>query len=85
MEAKFIKKLENGVRASQNLYKMNPPYQGNKYVILSKSTYMGGETYIFPSNEEGQILDWLELQGSMRGNWSDSEILEGINYEEVHD
>lgn len=29
--------------------------------------YSGPETYIFPCNEEGEILDWGELPGSFRG------------------
>ena len=34
------------------------------YVITSASTQDVFETYIFPANEEGKILDFMELPGS---------------------
>lgn len=84
--AKLIKRVKTRKTGiTQNLYKMSPYYQGNEYVVLSQSNVMfsGWETYIFPSDQEGNILDWGEMEGSSRGLYNDSEILTGIGYKRI--
>lgn len=43
--------------------------QKTRFVIASAATvpFSGPETYIFPASETGEVLDWLELDGSTRG------------------
>lgn len=45
-----------------------------EYVVTSAVNvpFEGPETYIFPADEGGNILDWLELEGSFKG---------GLNHE----
>lgn len=39
------------------------------------------ETYIFPANSEGEVLDWGELEGSFRGEFDMERALKGLGYE----
>lgn len=50
--------------------KMDGPEHPTLYVVVSATNCpVTGrpETYIFPANEGGEVLDWLELKGSFRG------------------
>ena len=75
-KAIFIKNLEGkNESVMQSLYACFPPmedYEGVsfRYVVISASTVMfsGPETYIFPSDKTGDIVDWGELDGSYRGD-----------------
>lgn len=40
----------------------------------------GPETYIFPSNAEGEVLDWLELEGSFEGEMNIEKALAGLGF-----
>lgn len=40
------------------------------------------ETYIFPGNEAGEILDFGELEGSQRGTLSHQKVLNDLGYQE---
>ena len=41
------------------------------------------ETYIFPADEDGNVLDWGELEGSYRGGMDHEEALHNAGYEIV--
>lgn len=53
------------------------------HVIVSAviALYSGPETYIFPANEEGKVLDWGELDGSFRGSLDHEQALRDAGYE----
>lgn len=42
--------------------------------------FSGPETYIFASDEDGEILDWEELPGSYRGGLNIERALVGAGY-----
>ena len=50
-----------------------------KFVIVSSvknaSDHGGAETFIFPSDAEGEVLSWRELQGSTRGEVTPEKVL----------
>ena len=85
--AKLIKTL-TGFTGVAKLYKVSPAiegYSGEKYkhVIVSATVAMfsGPETYIFGATEEGEIADWSELPGSIRGSFSHEEALNEAGYQ----
>jgi hypothetical protein len=41
------------------------------------------ETFIFPADESGSVIDWGELEGSLRGTTSHQKALEGAGYKLV--
>lgn len=43
--------------------------------------FSGPETYIFPCDEKGKVLDWCELEGSFRGRLDLEEALHRAGYE----
>lgn len=47
------------------------------HVVVSATVAMftGSETYIFPADESGEVLSWLELDGSFRGGLDHEEAL----------
>ena len=72
------------------IYKINPPlphdwdfktneYQGEtEYVYISQANvFMSGwETFIFPYDiEKGEVIDWIELEGSTKGYYTPEEVL----------
>lgn len=85
MKATLIKNLA-GWTGDARLYKVDPPmtYDDKKtnYVVVSATTavFSGPETYIFPANQHGEILNWLELPGSFRGGLDHTSALEGAGY-----
>ena len=69
----------------QSLYKMSPPHEGYEYVIASSLYEMVGrhqldETYLFGADKDGEILNWSELSGSMKGTQSHAEALNHAGY-----
>lgn len=79
----FDEDLNKNVK--QSLYKMNPSHNGYEYVIASSLfEVVGGhqlnETYLFGADKEGVILDWCELDGSMKGTQSHAEALNHAGY-----
>ena len=73
-----IKELPN----NKILWEVLPRIDGNKYVITSASDVgpSGPETYVFPSNQKGEIIDWGELPGSYRGDLVHEKCFEKIGY-----
>lgn len=54
-----------------------------EYVIVSAAVVMftGPETYIFPSNKDGDIVDWGEMDGSYRGDLNHQRAIENAGWE----
>ena len=48
-----------------------------RYVVVSATDVMpsGPETYIFPADEDGNVLSWQEMTGSYRGGLDHAEAL----------
>lgn len=75
--ATFIKDIV-GQRASQKLWHLSQgvpfgwgePMQLTEYVITSATNviFSGDETYMFPANADGDITNWVEMDGSYRGD-----------------
>ncbi len=96
--AAFIRNLDN-FTGDARLYKLDPPmsYEGwddetdknatttTEWVVVSATVapYSGAETYIFPSNAEGEITSWGELDGSFRGALDHAEALANADYKVV--
>ena len=79
--ATFISK-PSGFLGDARPYKLNPPLDENEYVVVSAvNAYSGPETYIFGATEDGEIVDWMELDGSFRGGRDHGAALEGAGYE----
>lgn len=93
--AKFVKDCE-GFTGSAKLYELSEPIEYDKpwdeedttpakktkFVVVSATHAMfsGAETYIFPANENGEVTDWGELEGSYRGGLSHAVALEGAGF-----
>ena len=93
--ATLVKKMDGGT-GDMRLFKLSrpieydkpwddndPPAKKTEFVIVSATVAMfcGPETYVFPSNKNGEIVDWGELDGSYRGGLSHSEALRGAGFE----
>jgi hypothetical protein len=50
------------------------------WVSATVAMFSGPETYIFPSDENGEVTDWGELEGSYRGGLDHEEALRGAGY-----
>ena len=77
-KATKIKDLESD-KGTQALYKLDVPLKGHHYVMVSAvdlvdplvhlmDSFMGKEaadceTLIFPANEDGEVMSWLDLDG----------------------
>lgn len=74
------------VNDHQILWEVLPRIDGHKYVITSTSNvqFSGPETYMFASDEKGNIIDWCELPGSYRGKLDHKICFENINYK-IHE
>lgn len=83
-KATFIKQMQ-GFRGDARLYELNPPLEGATHVVVSavSSFMMEPETYIFRSDTEGEIQDWLEMEGSFRGGMDHQKALHNAGYEVV--
>lgn len=85
MKATYIRDLEN-FNGTAKLYKVDPPvdYDDKKtdhVAVSAVNSVWACETYIFPANEKGDVLDWGELPGSQRGDAGHAEVLEQAGYE----
>ena len=87
MIATKIKELTN-FQGHAALYHLSEPledYDGNahEWVVVSAANipFDGGcETYIFPANSEGIVLDWGEMPGSIKGVYHHATALETAGY-----
>ena len=76
-----VKDLDNfsGVAA---LYKLSGRLKFYNYVVVSSATVFGeDETFIFGSDENGEVLDWGELRGSTCGVYNHETALNNAGYE----
>ena len=94
--ASFIKKLDD-FKGNAALYLLSEPIRGHDHEdgqevawdwvavsAIEPSILIGeAETLIFPSNSEGEIEDWQDLEGSYRGGTSHAVALEGAGYKMV--
>ena len=94
--ATFLRKLDN-FKGNAQLYVLSEPVgwdydwdtkqyaEETNHVIVSAvvALYSGAETYIFPADKEGNILDWGELDGSFRGSLNHEAALRNAGYEVV--
>lgn len=83
--ATLIKDKLEGFRGHAALYRLTPPIKDYEYVIASAVTTMqfggdGPETYLFPATAEGEIVNFGELPGSMKGTLSHAEALLNAGY-----
>lgn len=81
--ATFVRKLD-GFTGDARLYSLSEPI-GNKYshVVVSATVVpfgIGPETYIFPADVDGKVIDWGELDGSFRGALDHEQALNDAGY-----
>ena len=84
--AKRVKSTLKEFKGEAHLYKVDPPasyytgYTGpehtTEYVVVSAVNV----PFIFPADEEGSVLDWGELEGSHRGDYTHEHALEEAGY-----
>ena len=85
MEAKHIK-TENTPNGEASLFKLEPAHEGHQFVKVSAARVfmpLGSnevESFIFASDEQGEIKDWTELPGSAKGVFSTSSPLRSLGY-----
>lgn len=81
-KAKLIKDSLEGFRGHAALYKLSEPLEGHTFVICSAADvpFSGVETYIFPADEDGKIIDYGELEGSAQGTRSHAMVLRNAGY-----
>lgn len=55
----------------------------HQHIVISATIapYSGAETYIFPSDADGNITSYIELSGSYRGGLDHKRALENAGYE----
>jgi hypothetical protein len=97
MKATFIKNITDW-RGKASLYKVEPPIEYDSpydaddppakhsdYVIISAvyADFTGPETYMFPANENAEVLSWGELDGSFRGGLDHEKALQNAGYTEI--
>lgn len=82
MQAKFVKHIES-MRGAAHLYELSEPLEEHQYVVVSAVNvpFGGPETYIFPADREGNIINWGELDGSFKGALDHSRALKNAGYE----
>lgn len=84
--AKRIKNMTN-FRGAAALYHVEPPLpdyndKEHSYVVASAviAPFGGAETYLFPADKDGNVMDWGEMPGSQKGTLSHEEVFEGLGY-----
>ena len=97
-KAKYIRTTRDDGEIVQKLYELDPPLEefsflseereSHQYVIVSAANHGEGilrvhETYIFPADKDGEITDWGELPGSIKGTTDHEEALQEAGYEVV--
>lgn len=80
--ARLLKSNLRGFTGTAHLYKLRPSHERAKFVVVSQTNAMftGAETYIFPANRKGEVTNWGELSGSVRGSYSPESVLESLGY-----
>ena len=76
-----------GMRGDARHYKLSEPirdWDGNEYeyvIVSAVSSVWATETYIFPADEQAEVVDWSELDGSYRGGTDHAAALRNAGYE----
>jgi hypothetical protein len=83
MEAELIRKVNPDARGDQKLWKLSEPYVSDdvtcEYVLTSAVDGHGIlETFVFPANEDGRVIDWGELEGSYQGDTNHDRAIKGF-------
>lgn len=91
MKAEEIKRLPAADwQGEARLYKLSRPVpagwdwdedetETTRYVVVSANIVLGKpETYIFASDENGEITDWCEMPGSFKGGLDHQEAIDGL-------
>jgi hypothetical protein len=79
-KATLVKTLD-GFNGDARLYRVDPPLEGNEFVVVSAVfAYSGPETYIFPSDADGEVVSWSELEGSFNDGIGHKEALNNAGY-----
>lgn len=85
MKATFVKNMDGGF-SDAKLFSVEPhavydDYKTASHVVVSKvNSAWAHETYIFPSDERGNVVSWGELYGSARGEHSHESVLRDAGY-----
>ena len=86
--ATFVKDVSAKFQGRAEVFAVSPPIEtyedGETFdhvVVSAVSGPYATETYIFGANAEGKILNWGELEGSLRGVVSIDAALEEAGYE----
>jgi len=82
--ATLLKDLD-GFTGDASLYRLDPPLDGHAYVVVSATYALFGsppglQTYIFPSDADGQVTNWGELDGSYEGDLDHEKALHRAGY-----
>lgn len=68
-------------RATQAVYRLDPPLNGHEFVVVSSVRVMGEpEVYIFACTPHGEVTNWVELPGSLKGTLSHVQALASAGY-----
>ena len=88
MNYKLVKDDLDGFQGHAALYELDEKISygygddkaETKYVVVSAANamYSGPETYIFPADKSGEIVDWGELDGSYKGGYDHDQALAGL-------
>lgn len=79
--ASYIRDIDEW-NGEAKLYKLSEPLEGYSFVVVSSVVVMfsGPETYVFPSNKNGEVTDWRELKGSYKGDLNHEKALKNAGY-----
>ena len=82
MKAILVKDNLRNFTGHAALYRMEPPLDGREFVIASAANalYSGPETYLFPADADGRVIDWNEIEGSYRGGLSHAKAFASVGY-----
>ena len=82
----FIRRMD-GFKGDARLYQLSENCRSDDgieydHIIVSAANCMftGPETYIFPADKNGNVIDWGELEGSQRGALDHESILIDAGY-----
>ena len=88
MNAKMIKDVSADFAGTALLFELDPPLETEysttsyQFVIASAAVTMdsGPETFIFPATKDGEVVSWLELDGSQRGTLDPTGVIRNLGY-----
>jgi hypothetical protein len=94
MKAEKIKDVSKNFRGKAWVYKVNPAvkydYDYDKEEYIKETSYIvasaatvplsGTETYLFPCDKDGKVLNWGELEGSSKGIYDCDAAIENAGY-----